>query len=261
MLKATLSVLRKLVLVAQADKVSIHGFTRLYKEKKLMLQRIIIFLSCLRANKWLIYLFGVLTVFTVSGALEISDELLAKIHNKYGVEATTRIEQWQKLMQTAKHLPELEKLEQVNDFFNQRIDFVDDVFLWGLNDYWATPLELLSKGAGDCEDYSIAKYFTLKELGVSEKKMRITYVKALELNQAHMVLTYFSSLRAVPVVLDNLIPQIKSATRRKDLLPVYSFNGSGLWLAKSRGRGKRVGGSSRLNMWTELKKRMLNNSF
>ena len=117
--------------------------------------------------------------------------------------------------------------------------------MWGVKDYWATPLEFLSRGAGDCEDYSIAKYFTLKELGVSEKKMRITYVKALKLRQAHMVLTYFETPRSVPLVLDNLIPTIKPATQRKDLLPVYSFNGSGLWLAKSRGSGKKVGSSSR----------------
>jgi predicted transglutaminase-like cysteine proteinase len=143
----------------------------------------------------------------------------------------------------------------------QQVEFVDDNFLWGLEDYWATPLEFLSKGAGDCEDYSIAKYFTLRELGVDDKKMRITYVKALELNQAHMVLTYFETPRSIPVVLDNLIPTIKSATNRRDLLPVYSFNGTGLWLAKVRGTGKRVGGSSRLKMWEKMKARMVENKF
>ena len=226
-----------------------------------MLQRISIFLYALRVCRWSMVLVGLLTVFSVSSTLEISDELLAKINKKYGEQAVTRIEQWQKLIKTAKNLPEQEKLRQVNNFFNQRIDFVDDAYLWGLKDYWATPLELLARGAGDCEDYSIAKYFTLIELGVPEKKIRITYVKALKLNQAHMVLTYFSTPRSIPMVLDNLIPQIKSATKRKDLLPVYSFNGSGLWLAKTRGSGKRVGGASRLNMWTELKQRMLNNTF
>ena len=226
-----------------------------------MLQRISVFLYVLRACRCLIVLAGLLTVFTVSSALEISDQLLAKINKKYGEQAITRIEQWQKLMKTDRHLPEQEKLRRVNDFFNQRIDFVDDIYLWGIKDYWATPLELLARGAGDCEDYSIAKYFTLIELGVSEKKIRITYVKALKLNQAHMVLTYFSTPRSIPVVLDNLIPQIKSATKRKDLLPVYSFNGSGLWLAKARGSGQKVGGASRLNMWAELKQRMLSNTF
>ena len=234
---------------------------RLFKRVPLIWQRIHFFLNIPRSYRWLMILAGLLTVFTVSSELEISDELLATINKKYGEQAVTRIEQWQKLMKTGKNLSEQEKLRQVNDFFNQRIDFVDDVYLWGLNDYWATPLELLAQGAGDCEDYSIAKYFTLIELGVSEDKIRITYVKALKLNQAHMVLTYFSTPKAIPLVLDNLIPQIKSATKRKDLLPVYSFNGSGLWLAKSRGTGKRVGGASRLNMWTELKQRMLKNTF
>jgi len=207
----------------------------------------------------IVFLLVILCAFTVSAQLEISAILLSKIQQKFGDEAVIRIEQWQDLMKTAKTLPEKEKLQRVNQFFNQRIEFIDDIYLWGVKDYWATPIEFLARGAGDCEDYSIAKYFTLKELGVDEKKMRITYVKALKLRQAHMVLTYFETPRAIPVVLDNLIPTIKPATERKDLLPVYSFNGSGLWLAKARGTGKKVGSSSRLNMWESLKNRMLSN--
>lgn len=194
-------------------------------------------------------------------ALDFSAELLLKVKTKYGEQAANRVLGWQTLIEGAKGLPEKEKLKRVNDFFNQQIEFVDDDYLWGVVDYWATPLEALAKGAGDCEDYSIAKYFTLRELGVSDKKLRITYVKAIELNQAHMVLTYFDTPRSVPVVLDNLIPSIKLATKRRDLLPVYSFNGSGLWLVKSRGAGKRIGGSSRLDKWGSLKSRMLKNSF
>jgi len=212
-----------------------------------------------KSSRMIIFLLVIFCAFTVSAQLEISAILLGKIQQKFGDEAVTRIEQWQDLMKTAKTLPEKEKLQRVNQFFNQRIEFVDDIYLWGVKDYWATPIEFLARGAGDCEDYSIAKYFTLKELGVSESKMRITYVKALKLRQAHMVLTYFETPRAVPVVLDNLIPTIKPATERKDLLPVYSFNGSGLWLAKARGSGKKVGSSSRLNMWESLKNRMLSN--
>ncbi|MCK5890002.1 MAG: transglutaminase-like cysteine peptidase [Methylococcales bacterium] len=204
-----------------------------------------------------VFYFSLLFVLSVSATIEISDALLLRIHHKYGQPAVQRVEEWSHLMRTAKNLPEKEKLRKVNDFFNTRIQFVGDLSLWGVKDYWATPLEFLSVGQGDCEDYSIAKYFTLKELGVAEKKMRITYVKAIELKQAHMVLTYYAYPRAVPVVLDNLISSIKQATQRKDLLPVYSFNGKGLWLAKSKGNGKRVGESSRLSHWMGLKKRML----
>ncbi len=200
-------------------------------------------------------------IFTASATFDVNPELLAKIEQQYGAEASLRVERWHKLIQTSKMLSDKAKLKKVNDFFNQQIQFVDDIYLWGANDYWATPMEFLFQGAGDCEDYSIAKYFTLMEMGVDEKKMRITYVKALNLNQAHMVLTYFSTPRAVPVVLDNLISDIKMATKRTDLLPVYSFNGAGLWLAKSRGRGKRVGEAGRLSLWADLKQRMLDNAF
>lgn len=202
-----------------------------------------------------------LTAAAAPAALNFSAELISKVKTKYGEQASDRVLGWQALIKLTRNLSEQEKLKRVNDFFNQHIEFVDDNYLWGVADYWATPLEVLTKGAGDCEDYSIAKYFTLKELGVSESKMRITYVKAIELNQAHMVLTYFERPGVVPVVLDNLNPVIKLASKRQDLLPVYSFNGSGLWLAKSRGMGKKLGGSSRLNQWSSLNIRMLSNEF
>jgi predicted transglutaminase-like cysteine proteinase len=188
--------------------------------------------------------------------LNISSRVLDKIEAQYNKFARKRVEDWQKLVAENKDLPEAEKLELVNQFFNINVLFIDDIDLWNKKDYWATPLEMLSIGGGDCEDYSIAKYFTLKELGVDEDKLRITYVKAKELNQAHMVLTYFKTKRSVPLVLDNLITEIKPATQRNDLTPVYSFNGTGLWLAKSRGEGQRVGGSSRLSLWQDLEKRM-----
>ncbi len=202
-------------------------------------------------------------IATVAEDFVISSELLARIEKKYGVSGRTSVEEWNQLLHTQDvlALPEEIKLKKINDFFNQRTNFVDDMVLWHVNDYWATPVEFLAQSAGDCEDYAIAKYFSLKAIGVPEEKIRITYVKALEYNQAHMVLTYFESPRAVPVVLDNINPQIKPATERKDLLPVYSFNGSGLWIAKAKGDGQRVGGAERLSLWTDLTQRMMKSDF
>jgi len=197
----------------------------------------------------------------LAAGLLIDQGLLDKVEKKYGSTAKQRFLDWQSLIENGKGWPEATKLERVNDFFNGNVEFIDDIILWQKTDYWAAPTEFLAKGAGDCEDYSIAKYFTLVEMGVDESKLRITYVKALELNQAHMVLTYFDSPRAVPLVLDNLKPSIVPATQRSDLQPVYSFNGTGLWLAKSKGSGQHVGGSDRLSMWTELKLRMLESPF
>ena len=188
----------------------------------------------------------------------ITEQLLQNVENQYNKFARKRLEGWRDLLNNQDNyaLTEKEKLELVNRFFNSNVLFLNDIDLWQKNDYWATPLEMLSIGAGDCEDYSIAKYFTLKELGVDEDKLRITYVKATEIGQAHMVLTYFETKRSEPLVLDNLIIEIKPASQRRDLVPVYSFNGGGLWLAKSRGGGQKVGESSKLSLWNDLEKRM-----
>jgi predicted transglutaminase-like cysteine proteinase len=179
----------------------------------------------------------------------------SKVEEKYGHSALLRLLAWEKLIQEDASATDMEKLEKVNTFFN-RLEFVDDQRHWRKADYWATPVEFLATGGGDCEDFALAKYFTLKAIGVDEKKLNMTYVKALRLNQAHMVVTYFSTPAAVPLVLDNLVTDIVAATSRKDLLPVYSFNGSGLWLAKARGRGEMVGKSERLKRWQELLQRL-----
>ena len=166
-----------------------------------------------------------------------------------------RIDAWQQLLATQKQLSETERLQVVNQFFNRQLRYAEDIDLWHEVDYWATPIQSLIKGAGDCEDYAIAKYFSLRRLGIPADKLRITYVKALRQNRAHMVLTYYSSPDAMPLVLDSLIDAIKPASQRTDLLPVYAFNGEGLWLTGAGGN-KKVGDTKRLSRWQDLLKKM-----
>lgn len=195
-------------------------------------------------------------VAAFAGGLGIDARVLKKIEALYGGDARVRVETWDELVKNNADRPVEEKLETVNRFFNA-VEFTSDQAHWGKKDYWATPIEFLGTNAGDCEDFSVAKYFTLRELGVPMDKLRLTYVKAVKLNQAHMVLTYYPTPGSEPMVLDNLVPEIRPASRRKDLVPVYSFNGDGLWLAKERGKGQKVGGSDRISHWKELKRRML----
>ena len=82
-------------------------------------------------------------------------------------EGKQRIDAWQRLLATQQQVPELEQLKAVNLFFNKQMRYVEDIDLWRQVDYWETPVEGLWKGAGDCEDYAIAKYFSLRHLGVS----------------------------------------------------------------------------------------------
>jgi len=185
----------------------------------------------------------------------LKPEILEWVNSKYGPLARERVTEWQSFIARHQDKDEQSKLELVNDFFNQ-ITYGSDLDIWGQEDYWATPLEMLSIGGADCEDYSIAKYFTLRELGVSGDKMRIMYVRAQGWDVPHMVLTYYPKANAEPMILDNLVTKIKSATQRRDLTPVYSFNAEGLWLAKERGRGQRVGSSGRISLWRDLTAKM-----
>ena len=186
-----------------------------------------------------------------AGEFALSQQVLTDIEQQYGNYALQRVLFWNDLIIANLHIDEPEKLKKVNDFFNE-LEFINDIDHWGKEDYWATPLQMLTSNGGDCEDFSIAKYFTLREMGIPAERMRLTYVKALELDQAHMVLTYYASPDSEPLILDNLVADILPSSERKDLLPVYSFNGDGLWLAKTRGTDQRIGRSSRLSRWNDV---------
>ncbi len=209
----------------------------------------------LRISSLLLLILPGITFVVIAETLLLDKKTLNYVEKKYGTVARQRLETWDSLMRIDRATPEKEKLERVNDFFNQ-IRFISDIIHWKKKDYWATPIEFISTNGGDCEDFTIAKYFTLRELGVADKKLRLTYVKAIRLNQAHMVLSYFETPSSEPLLLDNLDKEIRFASKRRDLVPVYSFNGNGLWLAKEREQGRLVGKSSRIGLWTDVIKRM-----
>ena len=100
------------------------------------------------------------------------NEFLKKAEEKCGKEAPARFSAWEDLIQKNKSPSDREKLEKVNHFFNSRIRFASDMEVWGVQDYWASPIEFLCKKAGDCEDFAIAKFFTLKAMGVAEEKLK-----------------------------------------------------------------------------------------
>jgi len=198
--------------------------------------------------------------------IHLSQRVLQSAEARFGPTASTRLLSWTKLIADNQNKSESDKMKLVNDFFNQ-IPFVSDMEHWGKPDYWATPVEMLASNGGDSEDFAIGKYFSLLALGFNMDKLRITYVKAINLppsDQTHMVLTYYSTPDAMPVVLDNLDGKIKPANERNDLVPIYSFNGDGLWLAKERSSSRfvrsssRFAGSSNSMIWIEMNSRMGN---
>lgn len=186
--------------------------------------------SC--AAKWIWGSAGVLVVLAGVAATNL-DRLQQLAQSRYGADVARLVGEWRTMLPTAQEPNELDKLERVNRFFNRRIRWVDDKELWQQEDYWASLLETLAQGAGDCEDFAIAKYVSLLLAGVPENKLRLTYVRMQRPGrtepEAHMILAYYADPAGEPLILDNFDADIKHASRRPDLTPVYAFNASRLW--------------------------------
>lgn len=204
-----------------------------------------------------------LLVSLVSAAevVEFSPALLRFVATRWGSDASERLTDWreeerQHIVKQRAASPSpaqiLRDLEDFNWYWN-KIRYYRDIDHWGLLDYWATPVESLASEGADCEDYAIGKYFSLKALGIPVQNLRITYVRALRWNEAHMVLAYYPTPDADPYILDNLNRSVERASDRTDLVPVYSFNDEDLW---SAGAIAVAGKSSQIRLWQGLLDKM-----
>jgi len=118
-----------------------------------------------------------------------------------------------------------DKIDAVNDYINQ-VRYIEDKDNFGKSDYWATPMEFLARG-GDCEDFAIAKYALLKQLGVPEDRMRLAIVQDKVKNIPHAILIVYSNSGAK--ILDNQMKQAEPVTRVSRYKPIYSINADGWW--------------------------------
>lgn len=191
--------------------------------------------------------------------LTVTDKKIAELAKVFGAAAQKRLTDWRALMTSAENLalPERKKLDVVNEFMNQT-PFISDLEQWGKPDYWALPVEFLSTHGGDGEDFAMAKYFTLRALGVADEKLQMVYVKETKhQKQAHMVLAYYENPGAEPLILDNFEKEVQPSSARTDLVPIYGFNASGLWQAKERQtRGQPDSDADALPQWKDIKRRM-----
>ena len=189
------------------------------------------------------------------------DKMQSLALSRYGPNTEKTVQDWRQLIVAIQPLAEEEKLEAVNRFFNARIRWVEDIDNWGENDYWATPLETMARLKGDCEDFSVAKFVTLLLGGVAMNKLRITYVRAqsggpLSENYiAHMVLAYYPTPSADPLILDNMIEMVRPASQRADLKPIFGFNSNGLWVGGGTAPATKDP-AAKLSRWRDLLQRM-----
>lgn len=205
---------------------------------------------------WLVWGVVVWLVGTVLAAPNL-DRMQSLARERYGPQAEQSVVAWRRMLEDAREQAVMQQLNAVNTFFNRRIYYELDPVVWQQNDYWATPLELMGRATGDCEDYAISKYMTLLLLGVPNEKLRMIYVRARTAGaktEAHMVLGYFEDPSGEPVILDNLITSVRPAAQRPDLSPVFSFNHQGLWVAGQSASA--ADPTARLSRWREVLERM-----
>lgn len=184
------------------------------------------------------------------------------MQGRYGAAGTKALTAWLGMLQAQQSKSLQQQLPAVNEFWNRAVVQTDDSMLWGQADYWATPLETLGKGAGDCEDYVVGKYFSLLRLGVPEERLRLIYVRARmggvgsTQSIAHMVLGYYETPTAEPLVMDSMVDFLLPASQRKDLTPVFSFNAQGVYVA-----GAQPTSVDRITRWRDLLARMKQEGF
>ena len=184
--------------------------------------------------------------------------------DRYGQPGLEPVSDWSRLIELARDQAVPQQLSRINEFFNSRTVFSSDVEVWKQPDYWATPLETLVRGRGDCEDFAIAKYVSLIALGVPLSNLRLIYVKAQiageggNVSQAHMVLGYYADPNGEPYILDNLVSEIAPASARRDLVPVFSFNSEGLWAGGVKAASDPT---ERLSRWRDLLARLRQDGF
>ncbi|MBN2797796.1 MAG: transglutaminase-like cysteine peptidase [Deltaproteobacteria bacterium] len=157
---------------------------------------------------------------------------------------------YQEMMKVAAGQGAGQRVITVNEFFNRVIKYKSDEANWGTKDYWASPLETLVRQAGDCEDYAIAKYETLRKLGTPASKLRILYTKVLRTQEAHMVAAYITD-KGDFFILDNYVKNVRPLEKRVDLASAtYSFNEDQLYMGLDREAGKPT-----LSKWDAMRAR------
>jgi predicted transglutaminase-like cysteine proteinase len=134
--------------------------------------------------------------------------------------------EWRRFLAGLEDLSRMAQLNAVNRYMNRK-RYVLDPRNYGVSDYWAAPGQFLSRD-GDCEDYAIAKFMSLKALGFTNDEMRIVVLQDLNLGIAHAVLAVYLNGRAM--VLDNQIDGVVAADSVRHYRPIYSINERSWWL-------------------------------
>jgi len=185
-----------------------------------------------------------------------TEDLYSYLGSTYDSNVEKRARYLQKIILADELATEKQMINDVNDFFNQ-VQWVSDSLHWGQKDYWQTPLETLIEFKGDCEDIAIAKYTALRVMGVPDRKLSLVY--SFTDGIPHMVLAYYESYDSNPYILDSFNKNLLRGDERKDIVPVYEFNSTTVWLTDKHFHKLGKGMPEHLALEDELKVRLAKN--
>jgi len=132
---------------------------------------------------------------------------------------------WMKFLVSTKDKDKLSQIKAINGYMN-RAKYITDSRNWGQKDYWASPGQFMEK-FGDCEDYAIAKFMSLKLLGFPSNMLRVVAVKDLNLKVGHAVLVVI--IDGKYYLLDNQIKQVVETKNVHHYRPVFSISTQHWW--------------------------------
>ena len=149
----------------------------------------------------------------------------ACVHNETKCK-TTEQRAWREFIISHKNKSRPKIIKSVNRYFN-KWPYKSDRIIYGKDEYWAT-LGQFMKNSGDCEDYAIAKYYTLKALGFKEDEIRIVVLTHPLRKKGHVVLAIYDQRDIL--ILDSLTDTPKSHRAFLKYTPVYSVNQTTQWV-------------------------------
>ena len=135
------------------------------------------------------------------------------------------VKAWQTMIGKHKNARQIDQLRTVNSFVNQW-RYRSDQYNYNKSDYWASPAEFFSR-SGDCEDYAITKYVSLRQMGFDAEQLRMVVVKDLKRNLAHAVLAVY--VDGDVYILDNVTNAVRSQADVTEYAPYYSVNEQARW--------------------------------
>jgi predicted transglutaminase-like cysteine proteinase len=185
-----------------------------------------------------------------------TEDLYQYLADTYDTNVEKRARYIQQMILADETVTEQQMITDVNNFFNQ-VQWVSDSLHWGQKDYWQTPLETLIEFKGDCEDIAIAKYTLLRVMGIPDRNLSLVY--SFTNGVPHMVLAYYESFDANPYILDSLNEKLLRGDEREDIVPVYEFNSTTVWLTDKSFHKLGQGKPEHLALEDELKVRLANN--